>query len=68
MNKELLKKEIERIVEETMMDCSDLERTVASIIAAQMFMTAPPMPTKVLRLVHEILHKYYSMMEGLEKK
>ncbi len=69
-NEQLVMKELDKLVNETMdlSNASQLERRVVlEQVIQHAMLIGRGYPSKVHRMVYEILHKYYCMMEGLEK-
>jgi hypothetical protein len=67
-NEELIGKEIERILHETLDGCNTLERLIIKKLMIQCVIMMNEYPARVQRLTYEALHRYYCLIEGLEKK
>lgn len=64
----LLEKEIDRIANETFMDANALEKRVAlELVVKIVILIFRGYPANVCRMASEILHKYFSLVEGIER-
>lgn len=72
MNDDLIGEEVERMLKEVTIDCNALEKIVIKreimLMVNYKNIMNQGYPARIHRLVHEIFHRYYSLMEGLEKK